>query len=76
VAVHLTGLVGVYSERGEAVVLIVYAGDIVAGEARPDGHEVSEVRRFAPDALPEDMAFPHDRQVLAEWKRARQAGRL
>jgi ADP-ribose pyrophosphatase YjhB (NUDIX family) len=76
VAVRLTGLVGVYSERGGPVVLVVYAADIEAGEPRPDGHEVSEVRRFALDALPEGLAFPHDRRVLADWKRARQTGSL
>jgi 8-oxo-dGTP diphosphatase len=76
VAVRLTGLVGVYSERGSPVVLVVYAGDIEAGELTPDGHEVSEVRRFALDALPGDLAFPHDRRVLADWKRARQTGSL
>lgn len=76
VAVKLTGLVGVYSERGEAVVLVVYAAEIQGGEPRPDGHEVSEVRRFAFDELPEDLAFPHDRQVLGDWKRAVQTGRL
>src|SRR5919206_151972 len=36
--VRLTGLVGVYSERGEAVVLVVYGGEILGGEPRPDGH--------------------------------------
>jgi 8-oxo-dGTP diphosphatase len=75
-AVRLTGLVGVYSERGEPVVLVVYAGEVQAGEARPDGHEVSEVRRFALDALPDDLAFPHDRQVLSDWKRAVRTGSL
>jgi ADP-ribose pyrophosphatase YjhB (NUDIX family) len=75
-AVRLTGLVGVYSERGAPVVLVVYAGEVEAGEPTPDGHEVSEVRRFALDALPEGMAFPHDRRVLADWKLARQAGSL
>jgi 8-oxo-dGTP diphosphatase len=75
-AVRLTGLVGVYSERGEPVVLVVYAGEVQAGEARPDGHEVSEVRRFALDALPADLAFPHDRQVLSDWKRAVRTGSL
>ncbi len=76
VPVRLTGLVGVYSESGETVVLIVYAGEIVVGAPRPDGHEVSEVRWFALDALPEALAFPHDRRVLADWKRARQTGSL
>ena len=75
-AVHLTGLVGVYSERGTPVVLVVYAGEILAGEPVPDGREVSEVRRFALDALPDDLAFPHDRRVLADWKRAVQTGSL
>jgi 8-oxo-dGTP diphosphatase len=76
VAVRWTGLVGVYSERGEPVVLVVYAGEVEAGEPRPDGHEVSEVRRFAVDALPAGLAFPHDRRVLADWKRAVQTGSL
>jgi 8-oxo-dGTP diphosphatase len=75
-AVRLTRLVGVYSNRGEPVVLVVYAGEIEAGEPRPDGHEVSEVRRFGLDALPADMAFPHDRQVLADWKKAVRTGSL
>ncbi len=76
VAIRLSGLVGVYSERGEPVVLVVYAGTVEAGEPRPDGHEVSEIQRFGFEALPEKLAFPHDRQVLADWKRALQAGRL
>ena len=76
VRAEIGALVGVYSRRGEAVVLIVYAGAIEAGEPRPDGHEVSDVRRFELDALPDELAFPHDRQVLADWKRALQTGRL
>jgi hypothetical protein len=57
-------------------VLIVYAGEIAAGEPRADGHEVSEVRRFPLNALPDGLAFPHDRRVLDDWKRARQTGSL
>jgi 8-oxo-dGTP diphosphatase len=76
VAVRLIGLVGVYSERGSAVVLIVYAGEIEAGEPRADGREVSEVRRFPLSHLPDGLAFPHDRRVLADWMRARQTGSL
>ena len=76
VAVRLRGIVGVYSERGEPVVLVVYAGEIEAGEPHPDGHEVSEVRRFALDALPDDLAFPHDRQVLSDWNTAVRTGSL
>jgi 8-oxo-dGTP diphosphatase len=76
VAVRLTGLVGVYSEPGNAVILIVYAGEITAGHPRPDHHEVSEVHRFALDDLPFDLAFPHDRRVLEDWKQAVDSGRL
>jgi ADP-ribose pyrophosphatase YjhB (NUDIX family) len=68
VSVRLSGLVGVYSARNDPVVLVVYAGQIVAGEPKADGREVSEVRCFALDALPEP-AFPHDRRVLADWRR-------
>ena len=76
VEIRLTGLVGVYSELGEPVVLVVYAGVIEAGTPRPDGHEVSHVERFPLDELPDDLAFPHDRRVLRDWKRAVQTGRL
>lgn len=75
-AVRLTGLVGVYSERGSAVVLVVYAGEVNEGEPVPDGREVSAVRRFPLDALPDNLAFPHDRGVLSDWYRARQTGSL
>jgi hypothetical protein len=37
---------------------------------------VSEVRRFALDALPDDLAFPHDRLVLSDWMRAVRTGSL
>jgi 8-oxo-dGTP diphosphatase len=69
VRVRLDRLVGVYSTRGDPVVLVVFAGSVLEGEPRPDGHEVGEVRRFPLDGLPE-LAFPHDRQVLSDWKRA------
>lgn len=76
IVVRLTGLVGVYSESGEPVVLVVYSGEVVSGEPKADGHEVTEVHNFRLDALPPDLAFPHDRQVLLDWKRVRQTGRL
>jgi 8-oxo-dGTP diphosphatase len=74
--VRLTGLVGVYSEPGNAVVLIVYAGAIEAGEPVADGYEVSEVCRFDLDHLPAELAFPHDRRVLSDWMDAVRAGRF
>ncbi len=67
--VDVERLVGVYSEPGHPVVLIVYAARV-----RPDspplrvGPENSDVAAFPPDAFP-PMAFPHDRQIIADWLR-------
>jgi 8-oxo-dGTP diphosphatase len=62
----LDGLVGVYSEPGNAVIFVAYAGHHVAGEAAP-GDEAFEVAWFTPDGLPE-LAFPHDDRILADWR--------
>ena len=67
VDVALSGLVGVYSRRGEPVVLVVYGGRIVDGTVEPDGREVSEGRVFALDELP-PMAFAHDDRIVADWR--------
>jgi ADP-ribose pyrophosphatase YjhB (NUDIX family)/ribonuclease HI len=65
---ELGRLVGVYSETGNPVVLIVFAGR-AEGVPRPSA-EASELRVFPPDEPPE-LAFGHDRQVLADWRRDR-----
>lgn len=65
VTIALDRLVGVYSEAGNMVVFIAYAGHLVSGEAAA-GDEAFEVGWFSPDALPE-LAFPHDDQIVADW---------
>jgi ADP-ribose pyrophosphatase YjhB (NUDIX family)/ribonuclease HI len=65
---ELERLVGVYSEAGSPVVLIVFAAR-AAGEPRP-GDEASELRVFRPDDLPE-LAFDHDRRIVADWQSGR-----
>ncbi len=63
--VRIDRLFGVYSERGNAVILIVYTA--VAGDQEPAaGPEVSEVGWFSPDDLP-PLAFPHDRAIIVRW---------
>lgn len=57
------------SDTGDPVILLVYpalsaSGDPVAGD------DLDEIGWFAPDALP-DLAFPHDTDILATWKRWR-----
>jgi ADP-ribose pyrophosphatase YjhB (NUDIX family) len=66
--VRITRLIGVYSTAGDPVILVAYAGEHVAGEPHPDGHESLEVRTFPLDALP-SMAFSHDPRILADWQR-------
>jgi len=69
--VELTGLVGVYSAKGNPVVVIAYAADVRGGTLQADD-DLEELRSFDPDNLPE-MAFPHDTRIVADWraKRAR-----
>jgi 8-oxo-dGTP diphosphatase len=68
---RITGLLGVYHYshdfRGPGI-LIVYAAQVGEGEPRP-GSEISEVRFFGPDELPEQIAFTSNRQVLERWCR-------
>ena len=67
-SVALTHLLGVYSEPGNPVVLIVYTGavpamaDLVVQEA-----EIAAIGYFAPDDLP-PLAFDHDAQIIADWQ--------
>lgn len=68
VSVRLTGLVGVYSGQDDPVVLVVYAGAVEHGDPTPDGRELSQVRAFPLNALP-DLAFRHDHRILADWQR-------
>jgi 8-oxo-dGTP diphosphatase len=65
--VRVGGLIGVYSESGNPVVLIVYAAESWTGVPAP-GEEVSEVGWFGPESLP-PLAFEHDHGIIAEWSR-------
>lgn len=68
VEVQLDGLLGVFSEPGNPVIFIAYRGTIVSGEPAP-GHESLDVGLFPPDQMP-PLAFPHDAEVLEDWKHA------
>lgn len=67
-SVRLTHLLGVYSETGNPVVLIVYTGE-VPGDATPviQEEEISAVGYFRPDDLP-PLAFAHDSAIIADWQ--------
>lgn len=67
VEVRLRGLVGVYSETGSPLIFIVYWGDITGGVPAP-GPESLEVELFTLEDIP-SLAFPHDEQILLDWKK-------
>lgn len=65
--VRLTHLLGVYSEPGNPVVLIVYTGACAAAAPVVQADEVRAVGWFAPDDLP-PLAFAHDPAIIADWQ--------
>ncbi|MHB8645744.1 MAG: NUDIX hydrolase [Thermomicrobiales bacterium] len=67
-AVTLTHLLGVYSEPGNPVVLIVYTGTIPdASTPVIQEAEISAIGYFPPTNLP-PLAFDHDAQIIADWQ--------
>ena len=72
VRVRIDRLLGVYSGAGDPVVFIVYAATLIEGEPTA-GDEVTEVGFFSPDALP-DLAFGHDREIIAAWRSGDETG--
>lgn len=70
VEVRIETLLGAYSEPGEPVIFIAYAGSIVSGTPVA-GDETTAVGLFAADDLP-PLAFAHDDRVMDAW-RARRA---
>ncbi len=75
--VQLEGLIGLYSERGDSHVLIVYQASIPNDQihALAQQHEeVSELAFFSLHALP-PLAFPVDQHILHDWKKLRDSRR-
>lgn len=60
--IELGALVGLISTPGETVVLAVYLGTIIRGEAHAND-DLIDLDWFAPGTLPE-LAFPHDREII------------
>lgn len=65
--VRLTRLLGVYSYPGNAVIVIVYAGEVTGGALRID-EESLDARPFAPAEIPWDqLAFPSTAEALRDY---------
>ncbi len=61
-------LVGLYSEKGNSIILAVYEVVIVGGKLESADHETLNVGVFKIDQLP-DLAFAHDRGIIEDWIR-------
>jgi ADP-ribose pyrophosphatase YjhB (NUDIX family) len=72
--VAIDDLLGVYSESGNQVIFVAYAGHVTGGTLAP-GEEASDARFFHPDELP-PLPFPHDGDVMAAWQQFRSMRRL
>jgi 8-oxo-dGTP diphosphatase len=72
-AIEIGPLLGLFSRRGETVVLAAYAATAVAGEPVA-GDDLERLDWFEPDDLP-DLAFPHDPEIIAAWREQTVSGR-
>jgi len=64
--VNVGRLVGLYSEEGNSIILVVYEAQITGGKLESADHETLDVKVFGVDDLPE-LAFEHDRGIVADW---------
>jgi len=64
--IEIEGLLGLFSESGNPVIVVAYSGRETGGTLEA-GPEALEVGFFDLDRLPE-LAFPRDREVLASWR--------
>ena len=67
---RITGLIGAYHIRSDprgSIVTILYRAQIAGGELKA-GDDAEEVRFFAPDELPQNLAFASTRRALLRWK--------
>ena len=73
-SVTLAHLLGVYSEPGNPVVLIVYIGNLAddSGIVVQDD-EISAVGYFASAEMP-PLAFDHDATIIEDWRAFAQMG--
>jgi ADP-ribose pyrophosphatase YjhB (NUDIX family) len=69
--VQLTGLLGLYSDTGNPVVLAVYAADVIGGSVIASD-ESDDIASFQATNLPE-LAFSHDAEIIAGWQAQRRS---
>ncbi len=71
IEIEVTGIVGLYTYRGQVPAIAVFSGRVTGGEPTPLD-ETMAVRSFAHDELPwSEMAFPSTEQALKDYLRIR-----
>ena len=60
------GLVGIYSEDGNAIVLAVYEVRVTGGVLQVGDHETLDAKVVDVENMP-SLAFNHDRGIIADW---------
>jgi 8-oxo-dGTP diphosphatase len=73
---RIRGIIGTFHIRSDprgAIVTILYQAQIVGGELKA-GDDAAEVRLFAPEELPKNLAFASTRQALHRWLRSKKPG--
>jgi ADP-ribose pyrophosphatase YjhB (NUDIX family) len=63
--VALDKLIGVYSQKDDPIILIVYSGQVIGGKLT-DNSEVQNIETFSVDKLP-ILAFERDRKIIQDW---------
>lgn len=67
-----TELLGIFVDRygsgGDYTFNVHYLAEVLGGEPRPED-DVSELAWFAPEELPDQIAFENGRQALEVWRR-------
>jgi ADP-ribose pyrophosphatase YjhB (NUDIX family) len=66
----ITGLLGAFHNRSDPrgpIVIILYRAQIVGGELHP-ADDAEEVKFFARDELPKNIAFASTRRALLRWR--------
>ena len=66
IEVTITGLVGLFSAAGRAIVVAAYGAKAVGGALTTESWEIDGAGYFSVDNLP-PLAFPQDRRIIARW---------
>jgi 8-oxo-dGTP diphosphatase len=61
------GLIGVYSQVNEAIVVVAYVAKMIGGTINDESNEVQSVDFFRLDDLP-PLSFPRDKDIIADWQ--------